>query len=293
MTELIWDATGERTYETGVDHGVLYIPNESGVYTNGVAWNGLINVTASPSGAEANPQYADNMKYLNLTSAEDFSGTIEAFTYPDEFAPFDGLASPVRGLYVGQQRRGTFGFSYRTRLGNDLLGDDYGYKIHLVYGCTAAPSERAYGTVNESPEAMTLSWEISTVAGPAAPGLRPAATISIVSTEVDDADLAAFEAILYGTPGTDPRLPTIEEVIAAFGSGGLTVVATVKPTINTFTNVITIPSVTGVNYYIDGDLLEVGPQAPITDDVLVTAIPAVGYAFTPTSEDDWAFEHTP
>lgn len=293
MSQLVWDAVGERTYETGVDHGVLYIPNSSGVYTNGVAWNGLINVTASPSGAEANPQYADNMKYLNLVSAEDFGGTIEAFTYPDEFAQFDGLASPQRGVYVGQQRRGTFGFSYRTRLGNDLEGDDYGYKLHLVYGCTAAPSERAHGTVNESPEAMTMSWEISTVAVPAGPGLRPTATITINSTEVDAGALAAFEAIIYGTPGTDPRLPSVPEVIAAFASGGLTVVTTQAPTINTSTNVITIPAVTGVNYYMDGVLLTSGAQDPITDDVLITAVPALGYTFSPLSEDDWAFEHTP
>src|SRR3954464_13848292 len=152
MPELVWDQIGERFYETGVDHGVLYIPNDAGVYPPGVPWNGLVTVTESPSGAEATPQYADNIKYLNLTSAEEFGGTIEAFTYPLEWAQCDGSALVSGGISVGQQTRRMFGMSYRTRLGNDLLGNDYGYKLHLVYGATAAPSERAYGTINDSPE---------------------------------------------------------------------------------------------------------------------------------------------
>jgi hypothetical protein len=163
MARLVWDTVGERFYETGVDRGVLYLPT-AGAYDTGVAWNGLTTVTESPSGAEATPQYADNIKYLNLVSAEEFGGTIEAFTYPDEFAQCDGSAEPVPGLRVGQQSRKTFGLSYRTKVGNDTDGSDHGYKLHLVYGCLAAPSEKAYATVNDSPEAIALSWEFTTTA---------------------------------------------------------------------------------------------------------------------------------
>ena len=157
MAILTWDGIGERVYETGVDRGVLYIPNSSGVYNNGVAWNGLTSVTESPSGAEPSAQYADNVKYLNLFSAEEFGATIEAFTYPDEFAPFDGLGVPSPGVTIGQQSRKSFGLSFRTRIGNDLDGDAHGYKLHMIYGCSASPSERAYSTVNDSPEAITFS----------------------------------------------------------------------------------------------------------------------------------------
>ena len=163
MAALVWDKTGERTYETGVDRGVLFVMKADGSgYDAGVAWNGLTGVTESPSGAEASAQYADNIKYLTLTSAEEFGATIEAFTYPPEFAPCDGQATPVAGVTVGQQARRKFGFSYRTKVGNDTAGINYGYKLHLIYGATAAPSEREYATVNDSPEAQTLSWEIST-----------------------------------------------------------------------------------------------------------------------------------
>lgn len=213
MPRLTWDAIGERYYETGVDHGVLYIPDAGGDYADGVAWNGLTSVSESPSGAEASPQYADNIKYLNLVSAEEFAATLEAFTYPPEFAPFDGQVSPVAGMVVSQQARKFFGLSYRTRVGNDLDGDEHGYKLHLVYGCLAAPSEKAYNTVNDSPEAITFSWEISTNAAPFIGG-RPTSLIVVDSTLADPAGLAALEDELYGET-VGPRLPTPDEVVTA------------------------------------------------------------------------------
>jgi hypothetical protein len=295
MAELIWDAVGDRKYETGVDQGVLYIPNGSGVYNMGVAWNGLVGVSEAPSGAEANPQYADNQKYLNLFSAEEFGATIEAFTYPNEFAQFDGLGTPVDGVYVGQQSRGSFGLSYRTKIGNDVEGDDFGYKLHLVYGCSASPSEKGYTTINDSPEAITLSWEVTTIPV-AVTGMKNTAILTIDSTEVDAVKLAALEVILYGADGVDPRLPLPDEVIELFQSG-VTMVTVVAPTINTATNVITIPSVTGVVYYIDGVALTAGAQDPITDDVLVTAGPATSpstvYVFNTPADTEWLLEFTP
>lgn len=215
MAVLSWDAVGDRLYETGVDHGVLYIPDVTGVYDNGVAWNGLISVQETPTGAESNKTYADNIVYLNLISLEEFGATIEAYTYPDEFAQFDGLAVPQPGVAVGQQARGIFGLSYRTRMGNDLEGDDFGYKLHLVYGCSATPSEKAYNTINDSPEAITFSWEITTTPVPVT-GLRPTSLITIDSTTVAPADLTALETLLYGAVATDPALPTPDEVIALF-----------------------------------------------------------------------------
>src|SRR5215211_2067711 len=180
---LTWDQVGERFYETGVDKGVLYLPNNAGVYTAGYAWNGLISVTESPSGAEASPQYADNIKYLDLISAEELGGTIEAFTYPDEFAICDGTAVPEDGVYLGQQGRRQFGLCYRTRLGNDTQGNDLGYKLHLIYAAQAAPSEKAYTTINDSPEALTFSWEFSTTPVPVT-GHKPTALITVDSTKV-------------------------------------------------------------------------------------------------------------
>lgn len=222
MVALTWDGTGDRIFETGVDHGVLYIPDNTGAYATGVAWNGLVTVTESPSGAEASPQYADNIKYLNLTSAEEFGATIEAFTYPDEFGQFDGSAEPEPGVYVGQQARKTFGLAYRTRVGNDLEGTDYGYKLHLIYGAQAAPSEKAYGTINDSPEAITFSWELTTT--PVAVGTigavtyKPTASLTVDSTKVAPADLATLEGMLFGTASTQPELPLPAEVIAIFAT---------------------------------------------------------------------------
>lgn len=214
MAVLTWDDIGERYYETGVDHGVLYIPDVAGVYDNGVSWNGLVSVTESPTGAEPTAQYADNIKYLNLFSAEEFAATLEAFTWPDEFNQFDGLAEPTPGVLLGQQNRGVFGLSYRTRVGNDLDGDEHGYKLHLVYGCKASPSEKAYTTINDSPEAIAFSWEISTTPAPVT-GFKPTSIIVIDSRTADPTDLAALEVILYGAAAVEPKLPTPDEVIAA------------------------------------------------------------------------------
>lgn len=213
MATLTWDAIGTRYYETGVDRGVLYVPDALGVYATGVAWSGLISVTESPSGAEPNPQYADNIKYLNLFSAEDFSCTIEAFMYPPEFAQFDGLASPATapGVAIGQQFRKTFGLCYRTKVGNDLEADDYGYKLHLVYGCQASPSEKAYNTINDSPEAIPFSWEVSTTPAPVT-GYKPTSLIVIDSTKANAGKLADLEEVLYGDT-LPAKLPTPDEVI--------------------------------------------------------------------------------
>ena len=213
MSKLVWDKTGERLYETGVKQGVLYLLGSGGTYTKGVAWNGLTNVTESPSGAEATPLYADDIKYLNLMSTEEFGGTIEAYTYPDEFAECDGSASLVNGVYIGQQARKTFGFCYRTTLGNDVDNNNYGYKLHLVYGALASPSEKAYGTINDSPEAITFSWEFSTTPVNVT-GHKPTASITIDSTKVDAEKLAALEKILYGddADSTEARLPLPDEV---------------------------------------------------------------------------------
>lgn len=213
---LAWDAVGERFFETGVDHGVLYVQNPDGTYPIGVAWNGLVTVTESPSGAEANPQYADNIKYLNLLSAEQFGATVEAFTYPDEFAECDGAAEPEPGVMIGLQTRKPFGLCYRTLIGNDTESTEHGYKLHLVYSALAAPSEKAYNTINESPEAITFSWEVTTTPVPVT-GFKPTASLIIDSRIVDPADLAALEVILYGvTPATAGRLPLPDEVIALF-----------------------------------------------------------------------------
>ena len=213
MSKLVWDKTGERLYETGVKQGVLYLLGSGGTYTKGVAWNGVTNVTESPSGAEATPLYADDIKYLNLMSTEEFGGTIEAYTYPDEFAECDGSASLTDGVYIGQQARKTFGFCYRTTLGNDVDNNNYGYKLHLVYGALASPSEKAYGTINDSPEAITFSWEFSTTPVNVT-GHKPTASITIDSTKVDAEKLAALEKILYGddADSTEARLPLPDEV---------------------------------------------------------------------------------
>lgn len=287
MAKLTWDRTGERLYETGVNKGVLYIPNNAGLYQTGVAWNGLTAVTESPSGAEATALYADNIKYLNLISAEEFGATIEAYTYPEEFGQFDGTVAPSPGVYVGQQSRRAFGLAYQTRVGNDVQGSDFGYKIHLIYNATAAPSEKAFATINDSPEAITFSWELTTTPVDAGDGLKPTAQLTIDSTKVDAAALASLENILYGSAGVDPRLPLPAEVLALF-SGTVTSVETVAPTYDNTTDIVTIPSVAGVVYSVDGVDVAAGPFGPITDDVMVTARPEPGYEFTAGSDDDWA-----
>lgn len=211
MPKLVWDKTGERYYETGVKQGVLYPIDAQGTYPKGVAWNGLTNVTESPSGAEATALYADDIKYLNLMSTEEFGGTIEAYTYPDEFAECDGSASLATGVYIGQQPRKTFGLCYRTTVGNDVDNNNYGYKLHLVYGALASPSEKAYATINDSPEAITFSWEFKTTPVNVT-GFKPTASITIDSTKVDAEKLTALEKILYGDDETEARLPLPDEV---------------------------------------------------------------------------------
>ena len=218
MSKIEWDKTGEKLYETGVKNGVLYLPDESGAYINGVAWNGLTSVKESPSGAEATPLYADDIKYLELTSAEEFGGTLECYTYPDEFAECDGSAEVAPGVIIGQQNRKTFGLCYRTTLGNDIKGNEYGYKLHLIYGAKASPSEKAYSTINDSPEAITFSYEISTTPVNVT-GYKPTASLIVDSTKVSAEKMAALEAILYGkdgvesSPNNNPRLPLPDEVI--------------------------------------------------------------------------------
>lgn len=212
MGPLVWDQIGEKKYETGVEKGVLYLQDAvSGLYTKGVAWNGLSNVTESPSGAEPTAVFADNAKYLSLMSAEEYAATIEAYMYPDEFAECNGEAEVVTGVYAGQQARKPFGFAYKTLIGNDVSDTAYGYKIHLVYGCKASPSEQNHSTVNDSPEATAMSWEINTTPVPLA-GHKPTATLVIDSTKVDATKLAAFEKIIYGDAAKEPRLPLPDEV---------------------------------------------------------------------------------
>lgn len=220
MAKLTWDDTGKRLYETGVKQGVLYPVSENGGYGTGVAWNGLTAVTESPSGAEPTALYADDIKYLELMSNEEFGATIEAYTYPDEFAECDGSAELAEGVKIGQQPRKTFGLCYRTTLGNDVKGNDYGYKLHLVYGCKAAPSEKAYATINDSPEAITFSWEVTTTPV-SVTGYKPTAHLEIDSTKVDAAKLAALEAILYGSASgesANPRLPLPDEVLSTLSA---------------------------------------------------------------------------
>ena len=221
MPKLTWDDTGKRLYELGVDHGVLYVQDPTGTYPTGVAWNGLVSVTESPSGAESNPQYADNIKYIDLISAEEFGGTIEAFTYPDEFGVCDGTASPSTGLVLGQQTRKRFGMSYRTKIGNDVDQMDHGYKIHLIYGALAAPSEKAYASINDSPEAITFSWEFSTIPVALTTGTyKPVASLTIDSTKVNPAKLALLEDELYGDATNPANLPLPDEIITMLGLGG-------------------------------------------------------------------------
>ena len=211
MAKIVWDESGKRLYETGVKNGVLYIQDETGAYNKGVAWNGLTAVTESPSGAEATPLYADDIKYLELFSAEEFGATIEAYTYPEEFEACDGSASLGTGVTIGQQDRKTFGLCYRTVLGNDVKSNEYGYKLHLIYGAKAAPSEKGYQTINDSPEAITFSWEVTTTPVNVA-GFKPTASVTIDSTKIDAAKLKTIEEMLYGTESVEAKLPLPDEL---------------------------------------------------------------------------------
>ena len=211
MSKIVWDAIGEHTFETGVRNGVLYLKDAEGAYSNGVAWNGLTSVSESPEGAEATDLYADDIKYLSLMSAENFKATIEAYTYPVEFEECDGSATIANGVVIGQQSRKPFGLCYRTSIGNDTDGNEHGYKLHIVYGCLASPSEKQYSTINDSPEAITFSWEVSTTPVNVA-GKKATATLIIDSTKADKAKLTALEGILYGSESEEPRLPLPDEI---------------------------------------------------------------------------------
>lgn len=292
MTVLEWDQTGERLFETGVDHGVLYLPDNDGNYDDAHPWNGLVTVTESPSGAESNPQFADNIKYLNLLSAEEFGATIEAFTYPDAFAECDGTAIPSAGVLVGQQGRKVFGLAYRTKLGNDLEGADHGYKLHLIYGCQAAPSEKAYGTINDSPEAITFSWEVTTQPVPVT-NLSPSAQLVIDSTKVDAGDLEDLTDILFGTVGDDARLPLPDEVIAIFGAGEVAVnMATdaSHPTFVDATGVLTLPAVTGVRWTVNGTTTASGVRPAIAAGATIEVEAHAQDGYNLVGDDEWTFQ---
>jgi hypothetical protein len=288
VTALVWDAVGDRRFETGVDRGVLYIPNTAGAYTTGFAWNGISKVTEKPTGASSNKQYADNQVYLNLVSTEQFEADLEAFTYPDEFGQCDGTAEPEPGVAIGQQSRKSFGLSYRTKVGNDV-NSDLGYKIHLVYGATAAPSQKDFQTVNDNPAAIAFSWLVTTTPVPVT-GYKPTATLTIDSTKVSSTALATLEQTLYGTAGVDPRLPTPDEVLAMF-AGTVVSVTPTAPTYDTATHTITIPTVTGVTYYID-DVAVTGTYVLTSGQTkLVVAEPNAGYEFPAVTDNDWLFTY--
>lgn len=297
MPALVWDQTGERYYETGVDKGVLYIPT-NGVYDVGYAWNGLTTVTETPTGAEATPMYADNLKYLNLLSTEELTGTIEAMTYPSQFAACDGSSSLATGVIIGQQTRVPFGLSYRTRLGNDLLGSDYGYKIHLVYGCLASPSERAYATINDTPEAITFSWTFTTTPVPVT-GYKNTALLTIDSTKVAPANLTTLQNTLWGSAGSNARLPLPDEVVSLLSTTQTTVVPPV-PTLNTSTWVVGGLGAVGVVFKnaATGAVLSsnstaswsLTPALTAGQSVRITATPLnSSYVISAASDDDWVF----
>lgn len=306
MAVLTWDAPGSRYYETGVDHGVLYIPDSTGAYSNGVAWNGLTAVTEKPTGAEANAMYADNIKYLNLYSVEQFSATIEAYTYPDEWNQFDGLVTPspgYNGVTVGQQARKSFGLSYRTRIGNDLVADDFGYKLHLMYGAVASPSERAYATVNETPEPITFSWEVTTTAVAVSTigttVFRPTSLLTIDSTKVNASALSQLTALLYGTSSANPQLPSPDTILSLIASApSATMVTPTMPTFTAAGGQTTIPTVTGVVYKLasTGATLTNGSSVVLGSGVGtygIYAVPAsTAYYFNPVAAAYWSFTRT-
>jgi hypothetical protein len=285
---LAWDGSGDKVYESGVDHGVLYPQNsESGLYDDGFAWNGIYAVNEKPTGASPNPQYADNIKYLNLRSAEVFGGTLEAFTFPDAFAACDGSATPSPGVTVGGQGRQTFGLSYRTKIGDDVGGEDAGFKLHLVYGATASPTEKDYNTVNDSPAAATFSWDFDCIPVPVS-GLKPTSLLVIDSTKVDPDSLTDLTTLLYGTSDTAPSLPMPDDVIALF-SGDVTFITLTPATFNG-AHTITIPTQTGVQYFVDNVLHAGGTQALTTGQTkIVQARANAGFMFNEPVVAEWEF----
>lgn len=292
MAKLEWDKTGEKFYRTGVDHGVLYQVSD-GEYVDGVAWNGLTNVAATPSGAEANKTYADNIVYLNLQSVEEFGGTIEALSYPTAFEQNDGSASPTAGVTIGQQRRKPFGFCWRNLLGNDELATDYGYEINMVWGCQAAPSEKPNATISDSPEPQALSWEVTTT--PVGVGTvlgveyRPTAKMTVSSIGTDPAKLAALMDALYGTVSTAPMMPLPADVILMMASA-LVSATPAAPTYDNTDDMITIPATTGVIYTINGVVKAAGDHL-ITATSEVRAKPATGYKFPVPTQTQWVFTY--
>lgn len=288
MTALTWDKTGERRYETGLDRGVLYIPNGSGVYDTGVAWNGLTKLTDKPVGGVPTPLYADNIKYLQLMSTEYFEADLSAYVYPDEFAACDGTQEPEPGVGIGQQPRKTFGLSYRTMVGDDAEGTSAGYKLHMVYGALAAPSQKAFATINDTPAAVEFTWSITTTPV-AVTGYAQTATLTIDSTKVDADALATLEGFLYGTTGTNPTLPSPDAVLAIF-AGTITVATPIAPTYTAGTHTINIPTVTGIDYSIGGAVVTGG--VVIAVDTVVTAAPQVGYKFPAVSVDEWLMPYS-
>lgn len=287
MSKLTWDAVGERFYETGVDCGALYVMGESG-YGKGVAWNGLVNVNEQPTGAEPNPQYADNIKYLNLLSTEEFKATLEAFTYPTEFEACDGSAALSTGVLIGQQSRKTFGLAYRTKIGNDL-DDSVGYKLHLIYGAMAAPTDKSYQTINDSPEAITFSWELSTTPV-SVTGFKPTASLVVDSTKVSPSNLAALEAVVFGSVSGDASLPMPDEVLAIFS---VEYIIPEAPAFNAATGVVNIPDQEGVVYKKGLATLESGEQDPLTPNTptTITASAGAGATLDPLATAEWTFEY--
>lgn len=277
MTVLVFDDTGNRRFETGVKKGVLYPLNiGNGLYDTGFAWNGLTEVKEKPAGAASNKTYADNAVYSNLLSAETFAGEISAYTYPDEFGPCDGTAEPASGVTVGQQPRATFGLGYRTEVGNDL-SSDLGYKVHLVYGALASPSERDYSTINDSPAPVAFTWAFDCT-GASSTSFGSTSLLTFDSTKVDAGALSDLEDFLYGTGGTDPSLPPPDSVLALF-TGSITAITLTAPTFDG-AHTITIPSQTGVTYRVDGVVHASGTQLLTSGQKkIVTATPNAGYVF--------------
>lgn len=286
MSAIVWDRLAERFFETGVNKGVLY-EGDNGTYVNGVPWNGLVNVNQEPSGAESNKQYADNIVYVNLMSAEEFSATVEAFMAPREFDKYDGTYRSANGLQYGQQSRPDFAFSWQTTKGN-ALNEDLGYVINIAYGLKASPSSKSHATKSDSPELTTFSWSFSSTPVEV-PGLKPTAIVKIDSTDpaVNPANLAALEKVLYGDANNEPRLPLPAELDAILGAG----VQTSAPVAPAFDGVdeITIPNTSGVSYSINGSVVPAGPVT-ITEDTVVKARPAEGYTFTGVYVDAWLYE---
>lgn len=279
--QITWDAPEDRRFETGTDHGVLYTPDDAGSYTDGVAWNGITAVTETPSGAEPTPVYADNIKYLNMISVEEFGGTIEAYTFPDEFLQFDGGIA-VGGVTVHQQNRGQFGLSYRSRIGNAVVGDTLGYKLHFLYGLQVKPSERGYTTVNDSPEAMSLSWEFTT--NPVnVDGMKPTALLTVDSTKTPADKLEALEAILYGSESTAARLPLPNEVLTLLAAEAVPVAPTFDDPI------VTIPASSMVDYTVDGVKVTGTYTVPSGSSKTVEAKAKPGYTIPTAATKTWSF----